>query len=197
MLTNFLIAYLCGSIPFGLILSNIFGHGNLRKLGSGNIGATNVLRTQGKLLGGLTLLLDVIKCVLPVLERKNTNFVYGIFAFAILGHMYPVWLKFRGGKGVASFLGGMLALSPSIGIFCLIAWLLVFHFFKISSIAGLTACLLGAIIFVIKLLYSDASNAMFSCACVSIIALLIVLRHKENIQRIIQKKELRISSKKE
>ncbi|MEK9977783.1 MAG: glycerol-3-phosphate 1-O-acyltransferase PlsY, partial [Paracoccaceae bacterium] len=137
-----LVGYGLGSVPFGLILARLMGLGNLRSIGSGNIGATNVLRTGNKIAAALTLLFDGGKGAIAVLIARSLS---GEFAAqftalaAMLGHCYPVWIKFRGGKGVATFLGVMLALSPLIGVACCATWLLTAFLKRISSLSALLA----------------------------------------------------------
>lgn len=197
ILIAIILSYLCGSIPFGLILANVWGNGKLREQGSGNIGSTNVLRTQGRLLGALTLLLDLLKAFLVVFLYKDYDFSVVVFATAIIGHLYPIWLKFRGGKGVAAFLGGMLALNPMIGGICLATWLLVFIVFKISSVSGLSACIVGAILAIINFI-SDINNCSYINICLMVIVcLLIIFKHKDNIKRLLEHKECGISIRKQ
>lgn len=185
-----LLGYLCGSIPFGLILSNLFGNGKLREEGSKNIGATNVLRTQGKSLGALTLLLDGLKSFVIVYLSPHP-FVIFVMCCAILGHLFPVWLKFNGGKGIAAFLGGILALDPIIGAICVICWLCVYALFKISSVSGMAMCILGSVLLAVK----TCMNQEAPCTCVVTIlciCILIIIRHKDNIQRLLAHKENKI-----
>ena len=137
-----LLGYLLGSIPFGLLLSRIMNLGDLRSIGSGNIGATNVLRTGNKTAALLTLLLDGLKAVVAVLLARSiagedAAQLAGLFAF--LGHCFPVWLGFKGGKGVATFLGLLLALSLPVGLACCATWLVAFAIWRISSLAAVAA----------------------------------------------------------
>ena len=126
-----ILSYLCGSIPFGLILTKIFNKKDIRKIGSGNIGATNVLRTGNKLLALTTLLFDILKGFLPVLISKQyfPEFIYLCSLFAFFGHIFPIWLKFRGGKGVATFLGILFGLSYSLAFLFIFTWIVVFLIF--------------------------------------------------------------------
>ncbi|MCC6926100.1 glycerol-3-phosphate 1-O-acyltransferase PlsY [Novosphingobium sp.] len=135
------LGYLLGSVPFGLILTNLFGEGNLRQIGSGNIGATNVLRTGNKGLAAATLLLDGAKGFLAVwLAWRLFPAAAAFAAFgAVLGHCFPVWLGFKGGKGVATTLGVSLGLSWAIGLAYALAWLIMLALTRISSVAGMTA----------------------------------------------------------
>ena len=138
-----IISYLMGSIPFGLILTKVFLKKDIREIGSGNIGATNALRTGNKLIGYSTLILDVLKAVIPVLYVK-INFpdaVYISALFAFIGHVFPVWLKFKGGKGVATYVGILFSLNIIFGLVFGICWLIIFFISKYSSLASLT-CLL-------------------------------------------------------
>ncbi|MEK9734907.1 MAG: glycerol-3-phosphate 1-O-acyltransferase PlsY, partial [Paracoccaceae bacterium] len=148
-----LVGYGLGSVPFGLILARLMGLGNLRSIGSGNIGATNVLRTGNKIAAALTLLLDGGKGAIAVLIAQSLSgeIAAQITALAaMLGHCYPVWIKFRGGKGVATFLGVMLALSPLIGVACCATWLLTAilkHISSLSALLAAAASVLWSIIF--------------------------------------------------
>jgi acyl phosphate:glycerol-3-phosphate acyltransferase len=180
--------YLLGSIPFGLVLTRIAGMGDIRRIGSGNIGATNVLRTGNKTLAALTLALDLAKGVAAVLIGTHWG---GDAAFAaggavILGHMFPVWLGFRGGKAVATALGVLLAIAWPVAIAAAALWLATAIFFRYSSLAALVgavaAVLLAAVIV-------DPARALLIAA----IALLVVLRHHENIRRLLAGTESRIS----
>jgi glycerol-3-phosphate acyltransferase PlsY len=180
--------YLLGSIPFGLVLTRIAGMGDIRRIGSGNIGATNVLRTGNKTLAALTLALDLAKGVAAVLIGAHWG---GDAAFAaggavILGHMFPVWLGFRGGKAVATALGVLLAIAWPVAIAAAALWLATAIFFRYSSLAALVgavaAVLLAAVIV-------DPARALLIAA----IALLVVLRHHENIRRLLAGTESRIS----
>ena len=137
-----IIGYLTGSIPFGLVLTYCAGLGDIRKIGSGNIGTTNVLRTGHKGLALLTLLLDVFKAAFAAFLCQwlfDTNVGYFAGFMAVIGHNYPIWLKFKGGKGVASTLGLMLAMTPCIGILTCLTWLVVALIWHYSSLAALTA----------------------------------------------------------
>lgn len=184
-------AYLLGSIPFGLILTRFMGLGNLRNIGSGNIGATNVLRTGNKFAAFLTLLFDAGKGAIPVLIahsifQDDAAQIAGFFAF--LGHCFPVWLNFKGGKGVATFLGIILALNWPTGIAACLTWLLVSFFIRISSAAALIAVLSTPLWFY---LFKMPNAIGFSL----ILASLIWLRHHENIVRILTGNEPKIGKK--
>ncbi|MFK5996872.1 MAG: glycerol-3-phosphate 1-O-acyltransferase PlsY [Rhodobacterales bacterium] len=184
-------AYLLGSIPFGMVIAKIMGLGNLRAIGSGNIGATNVLRTGNKLAAFLTLVFDMGKGAVAVL-LASTFFgqtaaeIAGLFAF--LGHLYPVWLKFKGGKGVAVFLGILLATAPFAGIAACLTWLATALAIRISSASALVASLLAPL----WLYLIDVKSGVFF---VIIMALLIWVKHKENIKRIIKGTEPKIGKR--
>ena len=124
------ISYLMGSIPFGLILTKVFLKKDIREIGSGNIGATNVLRTGNKLIGYLTLILDVLKAVIPVLYIKFNfpELVYISSLSAFIGHVFPIWLKFKGGKGVATYVGILFSINYFFGIIFIVSWLIIFLF---------------------------------------------------------------------
>jgi glycerol-3-phosphate acyltransferase PlsY len=187
---------LLGSIPFGLLLTRLAGLGDIRKIGSGNIGATNVLRTGRKGLAALTLLLDFGKGLVAV--RLGGSF-FGpdmeIFAGfgVLLGHMFPVWLRFEGGKGVATAGGVLLALNWQVGVASLVAWILVAAAFRYSSLAAIAACIVA-----------PASTYWLTqridlTEIVGLIALLVILRHRGNIARLIRGEEgkIRLGSKPE
>ncbi|SHF35379.1 acyl-phosphate glycerol-3-phosphate acyltransferase [Ruegeria intermedia] len=174
------IGYLMGSIPFGMLVARLMGLGNLRKIGSGNIGATNVLRTGNKAAAALTLLFDAGKGALAVLLARavageNAAQIAALAAF--VGHCYPVWLGFKGGKGVATFLGLWLALDWRVGIACCLTWLVAAAIWRISSIGALAAAALSTIW--ITLLTNGATFALGA-----MLTLLIYWRHRENIARI-------------
>jgi acyl phosphate:glycerol-3-phosphate acyltransferase len=181
-----LIGYLLGSIPFGLLLAMLAGHGDIRKIGSGNIGATNVLRTGNKGLAALVLLLDGLKGTLAVGLSFATGDMLVIFTtalFVVLGHMYPVWLKFKGGKGVATALGAIVALLPLLFFIMIVIWLLMFAAFRISSLAALVAFAAAPVIS--ALLLQD-----LNLACITgIMAILIFIKHRANIQRLLKNEE--------
>lgn len=186
------LAYLLGSIPFGMVMARIFGLGDLRAIGSGNIGATNVLRTGNKLAAFLTLLFDSAKGGIAVLIARaaigpDAAQVAGFAAF--LGHLYPVWLGFSGGKGVATFLGVLLALDWRVGLACCATWLATALLFRISSLAALVA---AASAVAWMLLFSRADLALLGIALTG----LVFLRHKANIVRLLHGKEPRIGADK-
>ncbi len=187
ILGAFVFGYALGSIPFGLILTRLAGAGDIRSIGSGNIGATNVLRTGSRSLAALTLLLDAGKGAGAVLAAA----IYGpdiaivAAAGAFLGHLFPVWLGFRGGKGVAVALGIALALAPLVGVLCCAVWLLVAAVCRYSSLAAL-ATFAAAPLFMWWL--ADPQRAEFSLA----VAVLVWLRHWRNIGRLLTGTESRI-----
>ena len=142
-LTIGIISYLMGSIPFGFILTKIFLKKDIREIGSGNIGATNALRTGNKLIGYSTLLLDVIKAILPVLYVKinHPELIYIASLCAFLGHVFPVWLKFKGGKGVATYVGILFTINIFLGFIFCGAWLIIFLLSRYSSLSSLIGSL--------------------------------------------------------
>ena len=195
------LAYLLGSIPFGLVLRGMAGYGDIRKIGSGNIGATNVLRTGNKKLALATLLLDGGKGALAVgltfcaakmfQDIVSPMALYAAGLFSIIGHCFPVWLKFHGGKGVATTLGMFLALAPLSGIAACITWLLMAALFRISSLAALMAMLSTPISAYV--IYKDPILAGVSF----FVAALVWYRHKANIERLIKGEEPKIGKRKE
>jgi glycerol-3-phosphate acyltransferase PlsY len=185
--------YLLGSIPFGILITRAAGTGDLRQIGSGNIGATNVLRTGRKDLAFFTLLGDFGKGAVAVLIAKA---LWGEDAAALaggaafVGHLFPVWLRFRGGKGVATFFGVMLAAAWPAGIACAATWIAMAAVFRFSSLAALTAAALAPV-------YALGTHQAHSIAALALImALLIYARHRENIQRLMAGTESRIGSSK-
>jgi glycerol-3-phosphate acyltransferase PlsY len=184
--------YLLGAIPFGLLLTRMAGLGDVRKIGSGNIGATNVLRTGHKGLAAATLLLDGGKGAAAVLLAKLWGPDMALVAGfgAVIGHLFPVWLTFKGGKGVATTLGVLLALSPLLGAASCLAWLLVAAVFRYSSLAALVAVAAAPVIS--WFLLADLQMVQLTGA----LALLVWLRHHENIRRLLTGQEPRIGRKK-
>jgi glycerol-3-phosphate acyltransferase PlsY len=175
-----LLAYLLGSIPFGMVLARLMGLGDLRSLGSGNIGATNVLRTGSKKAAFATLILDGAKGAVAVLVAgavlgPDAAQVAGLAAF--LGHLFPVWLRFRGGKGVATFIGVTLALAWPVGLSICGIWLLVFAGTRISSLSALAAA--GMSVFITFLL-----GALHIALLMLLLTLLIFIKHRANITRL-------------
>ena len=173
-----------GSIPFGLILTKVFLKKDIRNVGSGNIGATNVLRTGNKLIGYFTLILDVIKAVIPVLYVK-LNFpelVYISSLSAFIGHVFPIWLKFKGGKGVATYVGILFSINYFFGIIFIVSWLIIFFISKYSSLGSILSSLFIPIFIFLN---SSYENQYFFI----IMFVLILYTHRENVKRLINKEE--------
>ncbi|MGV6800786.1 MAG: glycerol-3-phosphate 1-O-acyltransferase PlsY [bacterium] len=192
-LTALLIGYLLGSIPFGLVITKFAGLGDIRDIGSGNIGATNVLRTGRKDLALATLLLDSGKGAIAVLLvgslfhwQSTPMAITGAAAF--MGHCFPIWLQFKGGKGVATFLGTLLALYWPAGLFACALWLLTAFFSRISSLSALVAAIGAPVIF---LLFGKVAAAYAAI----IMTALIIYRHQDNIKRIMAGTEPKIGKK--
>ncbi len=183
--------YLLGSIPFGLVLTRLAGLGDLRQIGSGNIGATNVLRTGRKDLAALTVLLDGGKGAAAVLVAQAWGPDTALMAAygAFLGHLYPVWLRFRGGKAVATTLGIWLAIAWPVGVACCLTWLAVAFAFRYSSLAALISLAAGPAYG--WLLMGDLQLVQFG----AVLALFVWLRHHENIRRLIRGEESKIGQK--
>lgn len=198
----FLFGYLIGSIPFGLILTKIFTKQDIRNIGSGNIGATNVLRTGNKFLALATLLLDASKGALAIMlvfpTLTNNYFGHDFFVFcaliigsgAIVGHCFPVWLKFKGGKGVATTFGVLLAAVPWAGFIAAVTWGIVAGFSRYSSLSALCAV---AITPLVTFIYYGAMPASMTV----LIAALVIWRHKDNIKRLMAGTEPKIGAKKD
>ena len=200
----FIICYLIGSIPFGLILTKFYGIKDLRKIGSGNIGATNVLRTGNKTLALLTLILDLLKSFLPLLiffksypDLTNYDFLNHIMIdkiffmlifgyFFVLGHCFPIWLKFRGGKGIATSLGVILSIDFFIGLCILTIWILVFLIFKISSLSALISSTSFPILIFFK--YEKVNLLYLSI----LLTIFVFFTHRANIIRLLKKEEKKI-----
>ena len=183
-LTIGIISYLLGSIPFGFILTKIFLKKDIREIGSGNIGATNALRTGNKLIGYSTLFLDVMKAILPVLYVKiiHPELIYIASLCAFLGHVFPVWLKFKGGKGVATYVGILFTINILLGFIFCVSWLLIFLISKYSSLSSL----IGSLTIPVYIFFNDQmSNALFF----GIMFVLIFYTHRENIKRLKNKEE--------
>ena len=179
-----IISYLMGSIPFGYILTKIFLKKDIREIGSGNIGATNALRTGNKLIGYSTLLLDVMKAILPVLYVKvnHPELIYIASLCAFLGHVFPVWLKFKGGKGVATYVGILFTINILLGFIFCVSWLLIFLISKYSSLSSL----IGSLTIPLYIFFNDQmTNALFF----GIMFVLIFYTHRENIKRLKNKEE--------
>ncbi len=186
--------YLLGSIPFGLILTRLGGYGDIRDIGSGNIGATNVLRTGNKKLALATLILDGLKGAIAVCLALylSNDFNIALLAgfFAIIGHLYPVWLKFKGGKGVATTFGTIIALQPIVGIAVCGIWLITALVTRYSSLSALVAVAAAP-----ALAYFLIGNPNFTGMC-GVLATIIWLKHRANIQRLVKGEEPKIGQKK-
>jgi acyl phosphate:glycerol-3-phosphate acyltransferase len=179
-----IISYLMGSIPFGFILTKIFLKKDIRDIGSGNIGATNALRTGNKLTGYTTLILDISKAIIPVIYVK-INFPELIFIAslcAFLGHVFPVWLKFKGGKGVATYVGILFSINIFLGIIFIISWIIIFISTKYSSLSSI----IGALTIPAYLLITGQSNNVIFFI---IMFVLVFFTHRENIKRLKNKEE--------
>ena len=177
-------SYLMGSIPFGFILTKVFLKKDIREIGSGNIGATNTLRTGNKIIGYTTLILDIAKAVLPVIYAK-INFpelIHVASLCAFLGHVFPIWLKFKGGKGVATYVGILFSINLLLGFIFVASWILFFIIFKYSSLSSI----IGALsIPVYLLIISETKSIIFF----TIMFVLIFFTHRENIKRLKNKEE--------
>ena len=200
----FIICYLIGSIPFGLILTKLYGTKDLRNIGSGNIGATNVLRTGNKTLALLTLILDLSKSFIPlfiffklyphpiindffnliIIDKIFLVLVFGYFF--VLGHCFPIWLKFKGGKGIATSLGVILSIDVFIGLCLLTIWILVFLIFKISSLSALISSTSFPILIFFK--YEKVNLLYLSI----ILTIFVFFTHRANIIRLLKKEEKKI-----
>ena len=180
-------SYLLGSIPFGILVSKVFGLGNLRDIGSGNIGATNVLRTGNKLAALITLILDGLKGVLVVVVARFISEDAAITAsiFVIIGHIYPVWLRFSGGKGVATFIGAILALSFVTGLLVCFIWIIIALIFRYSSLSAIVSSAFAPI--GVFLFYDNEALVV-----TLFMTVLIWYRHKDNIRRLIDGSEAKI-----
>jgi len=178
------ISYLMGSVPFGLILTKIFLNKDIRDIGSGNIGATNVLRTGNKVIGYLTLLLDVLKAVIPVLYIKFNfpELIYVSSLSVFIGHVFPLWLKFKGGKGVATYVGIIFSINYILGFVFVASWLIIFFILRYSSLGSMLATF---IIPVFNFLNPSFENEYFFI----IMFILILFTHRENVKRLINKEE--------
>jgi len=177
-------SYLMGSIPFGYILTKIFLKKDIRNVGSGNIGATNALRAGNKVIGYTTLVLDISKAIIPVIYVK-INFPVLIFIVslcAFLGHVFPIWLKFKGGKGVATYIGILFSIDILLGIIFITCWAIVFFTSKFSSLSSIIATLS---IPVYLLIIKDTNNVIFFIT----MFVLIFFTHKENVKRLKNKEE--------
>ena len=179
-----IISYLMGSIPFGLILTKLFLKKDIGEIGSGNIGATNVLRSGDKIVGYTTLILDILKAVIPVIFVKiyYTDFLYLASLSAFLGHVFPIWLKFKGGKGVATYVGILFAINIYFGIIFALCWFVIFSIAKFSSLSSLIA----SISIPVYLIITSQFDEIFFFI---IMFVLIFFTHRENIKRLKNKEE--------
>ena len=178
------LSYLMGSIPFGYLLTKIFLKKDIRNIGSGNIGATNVLRTGNKMIGYSTLSLDILKAVIPLLFIKFNlpDIIYISSLCIFLGHVFPIWLKFKGGKGVATFVGILFCLNYILGFVFIISWFSIFLIFKFSSLSSIVA---SFVIPIFHFFYFDNNNYYFFI----ILFILIFYTHRENVKRLINNTE--------
>ena len=193
------LSYISGSIPFGLILTKIFGKVDIRKIGSGNIGATNVLRTGNKYLALITLLLDIFKGYIPVIitSQLYPEFVQLSSLLAFLGHLFPIWLKFKGGKGVATYLGILFALSLQLSFLFIFTWLVVSLIFKYSSLSSMFGSLTVFVVSLIKETALKSINTNINLdenikVTLFIFFILIIFTHRKNISNLKNKTEKKI-----
>lgn len=187
-------SYLLGSIPFGLLLTRIAGLGDIRQIGSGNIGATNVLRTGNKLIALLTVICDIAKGLAPVLIVKTLSpdapqLATGAALFAVLGHLFPVWLKFKGGKGLATLGGALFGLAWPAALLGLATWLAVAAWFRYSSLAALVAIALSPF-------YVWYFSGLTLALAIAVMGALVAQRHHANIRRLLRGEESKIELKK-
>ena len=184
-----LFSYLCGSIPFGLVISHIFKKDDPRSIGSKNIGATNVLRTAGVMLGLITLILDILKgfIAIKITLMLNSDVIGLSMTFVIIGHIFPIWLKFKGGKGVATFIGVLLAYNFQLFLLFTFTWLLCALLFKYSSLSAIIALITN----LISTIAFDLNYIYFI-----IVSFLILIKHFSNIQRLLTGNETKIVLKK-
>ncbi len=187
-----IIFYLIGSLPFALILTKLSGFGDIRNIGSGNVGATNVLRTGNKFLALIVLFLDIIKGFVPFLILQlyfdDLSLLNKILVchFSIIGHIFPIWLKFKGGKGVATYIGFLLGINLYIGFSFLIVWMVIAFISKYSSFASLTAILVAPMYFIF------INFNLYIGIFFIYLSLIIYLKHTENIKRLLNKTESKI-----
>ena len=177
-------SYIMGSVPFGLILTKIFLKKDIREIGSGNIGATNALRTGNKLIGYSTLILDITKAIIPVIYVKINypDLIYIASLCAFLGHVFPIWLKFKGGKGVATYVGILFSINIILGLIFVASWAIIFLLFRYSSLSSIIGSLSVPIYILIM---GQINNVIFF----AIMFILIFFTHRENIKRLKNKEE--------
>ena len=186
------IFYLIGSLPFAFILTKLFGFGDIRKIGSGNIGATNVLRTGNRFLAFIVLCLDILKGFIPFLILDfyfdGMDLLIKLFFchFAVIGHIFPIWLKFKGGKGVATYIGFLIGANTLIGLIFLITWMIVVLITKYSSLSSLIATL------IVPLYFIFINSNYYILIFIIYLTLIIILKHQENIKRLLNKTENKI-----
>ncbi len=194
LVTNFffiVVFYFIGSIPFALILTKLFGHGDIRDIGSGNVGATNVLRTGNKYLAFAVLCLDIFKGLIPFIilnSLYDINMLHLVLLchFAIIGHIFPIWLKFKGGKGVATYIGFLIGFHFLIGLYFLVTWITIAWISRYSSLSSLVASLVAPLYF----FFVNPNN--FVGIFLLYLFLIISLKHRENIKRLISGTENKI-----
>ena len=195
LLITALIIYLIGSIPFAFIITKISGHGDIRNIGSGNIGTTNVLRTGNKFLAMIVLIFDILKGYLPTfyilnyLFYSNYNYelvTYMLGSIAILGHLFPFWLRFKGGKGVATYIGFIFAINYYIGLIFVFLWLFLAFLTKYSSLASICSLLLIPFV----MLFLDYQTSIFLYFLM--ISIILILKHYSNIKRLLNNNESKI-----
>ena len=188
-----ILSYLIGSIPFAYILTIIFGYGDIRKVGSGNVGATNVLRTGKKSLALLVLILDILKGFVPLTilfiyyQSEYSNILmFFIGSFAVMGHIFPIWLKFKGGKGVAAYIGYILGIDYKLGIIFIILWLAIAFLKKYSSLASISSLIILPICAIVL------SYDLQTICILTFLSILIIIKHSSNIKRLISRSENKI-----
>jgi len=194
-----LFSYLSGSVPYGLILTKIFGGQDVRKIGSGNIGATNVLRTGNKFLAASTLFFDVLKGYVPVIISQHyfSDLIQLSCLVVFLGHVFPIWLKFKGGKGVATYLGVLLALSLSLGFLFIFTWGVVSLIFKYSSVSSIFSSITVFVVTAIKDTAIDSIDPTIRSSndiklLLFIFFILIIFTHRKNLSNLKNKTEQKI-----
>jgi len=193
-ITFLIFAYLCGTIPFGFIICKLIGKKDIRKHGSKSIGATNVARILGKKWAGITVALDGLKGLIPILLAKTYFYDSGDLFFglvgllAILGHIFPVWLKLKGGKGISTTIFVLFAIDWKLGLCLCLVWVLFFLLTKVSAIGSLMGILSATLL-------SSFISSFETMSICTIICIIVVIRHKENIKRLLQKKELGFKKK--
>ena len=185
--------YLIGSIPFAYIITKLFGFGDIRNMGSGNVGSTNVLRTGNKKLAFIVLLFDILKGFLPFIILKNylsTNsdeiIICSIASLTIFGHLFPIWLKFKGGKGVATYIGYIFAINYIFGVIFIFSWILIALIKKYSSLASIVSLIILSLSMYVMQLNKDINLLLF------FISIIIIIKHYSNILRLFNNTESKI-----